>query len=151
MPPSEGLNRGSRPMLRAVLAGTLAVVAPALGMAYWSGKISSALWSISSPSAIVRWIEVHNLGTAGADGLYHVEVLERRSIDPPWIFKSLANHMALTEQALRASVVMPLKRGSVYPETYNGGLAKWKAAQADGRAFICTTNVNACLADPNAQ
>jgi hypothetical protein len=118
--------------------------------AYWSGAISTPLWSIGAPSGSVRWFEIHNLKTAKADGLYHIEVLERRSIDPPWKFKSLAHHMAVTEEALRASAIAPFKRGSVYPETYDGAFEKWKIAHANNSAFICKTTVIACLAEtPN--
>jgi Domain of unknown function (DUF5086) len=118
--------------------------------AYWSGKISSALWSIDAPSGRVRWLEIHNLSTAKADGLYHIEVLERRSIDPPWKFTPLAHHMAVTEEALRASAIAPFKRGSVHPEAYDGAFANWKIAQANNNAFICNTTVVACLAEtPN--
>jgi hypothetical protein len=115
--------------------------------AYWSGKIISSLWSISAPSGIVRWLEIHNLDTAKADGLYHIEVLERRSIDPPWKFKSLAHHMAVTEEALRASAIAPLKRGSVHTGTYDDAFEKWKVAQANNNAFICETTVIACLGE----
>jgi hypothetical protein len=115
--------------------------------AYWSGEISSPLWSIGAPSGSVRWLEIHNLKAAKADGLYHIEVLERRSIDPPWKFKSLAHHMAVTEEALRGSVIAPFKRGSVHPETYDRAFEKWKIAQANNSAFICKTTVIACLAE----
>jgi hypothetical protein len=116
-------------------------------VAYWSGQISSPLWSIAAPSGSVRWIEIHNLESAKAEGLYHVQVLERRSIDPPWKFHSLAPHMALTEEALRASVIAPFKRGSVYPETFDGGYAKWRSAQAQNHAFVCKSSVTACLTE----
>ena len=115
--------------------------------AYWSGKITSALWSIGAPSGSVRWLEIHNLDSAKADGLYHIGVFERRSIDPPWKFKSLANHMAVTEEALRASVIAPFKRGSVHTESYDDALEKWKVAEANHHAFTCKTTVIACLAE----
>jgi Domain of unknown function (DUF5086) len=126
--------------------GILACLFAPLSIAYWSGEISSPLWSIGAPSGSVRWLEIHNLNTAKADGLYHVEVLERRSIDPPWKFNSLAPHMALTEEALRASVVAPFKRGSVHPGTYDSAYATWKTAQAQNQAFVCKSTVAACLA-----
>src|ERR1700684_4700185 len=107
-------------MLRFTIIVVLACLFSQTSGAYWSGKISSPLWSIGAPSGSVRWLEIHNLDTAKADGLYQVEVLERRSIDPPWKFKSLAHHMAVTEEALRASAIAPFKRGSVYPETFDG-------------------------------
>jgi hypothetical protein len=126
-------------MLRFISIAVFACLFSQTSGAYWSGKISSPLWSIGGPSGSVRWLEIHNLDTAKADGLYHIEVLERRSIDPPWKFKSLAHHMAVTEEALRASVIASFKRGSVYPETYDGAFEKWKIAQANNNAFICKT------------
>jgi hypothetical protein len=135
---------GARYFAKAV--GIVACLFAQLGFAYWSGAISSPLWSIGAPSGTVRWLEIHNLEGAKAEGLYHVEVLERRSIDPPWKLKSLAPHMALTEQALRASIVAPFKRGSVYPETYDGAYAKWKSAEAENHAFVCKSTVLECLA-----
>jgi hypothetical protein len=137
-------------MLRSTSIAVVAVLLSQTSSAYWSGKISSPLWSIAAPSGSVRWLEIHNLNTAKADGLYHIEVLERRSIDPPWQFKSLAHHMAVTEEALRASAIAPFKRGSVHPERYDGAFEKWKIAQANNNAFICKTTVTACLTEtPN--
>jgi hypothetical protein len=132
-------------MWRSIAIAVFACLFSHTSGAYWSGKISSPLWSIGGPSGSVRWIEIHNLGTVKADGLYHIEVLERRSIDPPWKFQSLAHHMAVTEEALRASVIAPFGRGSVYPETYEGAFNKWKIAQANHNAFVCKTTVIACL------
>jgi Domain of unknown function (DUF5086) len=134
-------------ILRFISIGVFAYLFSQTSAAYWSGKISSPLWSIDAPSGSVRWIEIHNLNTAKADRVYHIEVLERRSIDPPWKFKSLAHHMAVTEEALRASAIAPFKRGSVYPETFDGAFERWKIAQANNMAFICKTTVIACLAE----
>jgi len=137
-------------MLRFITIAVIAFLFSQTSGAYWSGKISSPLWSIAGPSGSVRWLEIHNLDTAKAGGLYHIEVLERRSIDPPWKFKTLAPHMAVTEEALRASAIAPFKRGSVHPGTYDAAFEKWKIAQANSDAFICKTTVIACLGEtPN--
>jgi hypothetical protein len=106
------------------MVGVAACLAAQICAAYWSGKISSPLWSIRSDEGKVRWIEIHNLATAAADGVYHLEVMERLRADPPSQFKSLARHMAVTEDALRASLVEPLGKGSVYPESYNDAYAR---------------------------
>jgi hypothetical protein len=142
----ENAKSGNRWSVLAVLACLFSQTSGA----YWSGKISTPLWSIGAPSGTVRWLEIHNLATAKADGLYHIEILERRSIDPPWKFRSLARHMAVTEEALRASAIAPFKRGSVYPETYDAAFEEWKIANASNNAFICKTTIAACLAEtPN--
>ena len=131
-------------------AGALIAVAACLAAqvcaAYWSGKIASPLWSIRSDEGKVRWIEIHNLATAAADGVYHLEVLERFSAAPVSQFKPLARHMAVTEAALRASLVEPLGKGSVYPESYAEAFSRWRAAQAENHAFVCKVSINDCLA-----
>ena len=71
-------------------------------LADWSGPIEQPLWSLPAAPGLSRWLIVHNLSSAAADGLYHVEVLERRQGQQPWQFQRLAAHLALTEQALRA-------------------------------------------------
>jgi hypothetical protein len=40
-----------------------------------------------------------------------------------------------------------VNRGSVYPETFDAGYAKWKTAQAANQAFVCKSYVLACLAE----
>nr|WP_207935466.1 DUF5086 family protein [Pseudomonas aeruginosa] len=63
-----------RPVLPLLLS--LSLCAPAL--ADWSGPIEQPLWSLPAAPGLSRWLIVHNLSSAAADGLYHVEVLERR-------------------------------------------------------------------------
>jgi hypothetical protein len=136
----------SRLGVRALIVAMACLAAP-VGVAYWSGKISSPLWSIRSEEGKIRWIEIHNLATAATDGLYHLEVMERLRAAPPSQFKPLARHMAVTEEALRASLVEPLGKGSVYPESFDEAFSRWKAAQAANHAFVCKVSINACLAE----
>jgi len=133
--------------VRSIIIGVAACLAAQLCAAYWSGKITSPLWSIRSDQGKVRWLEIHNLSSAAAEGMFHVEVMERMSADAPSKYKTLAPHMAVTEQALRASLVAPLGKGSVFPEAYDAGYSRWKAADAVKRAFVCKVSVNACLAE----
>jgi Domain of unknown function (DUF5086) len=137
---------GSR-MGAPAMIGMAACLAAQVCAAYWSGKIASPLWSIRSDEGKVRWIEIHNLATAAADGVYHLEVMERMRADPPSQFRPLARHMAVTEAALRASLVEPLGKGSVYPESYDDAYARWKIAKAGNHAFVCKVSINACLAE----
>lgn len=81
-----------RPVLPLLLS--LSLCAPAL--ADWSGPIEQPLWSLPAAPGLSRWLIVHNLSSAAADGLYHVEVLERRQGQQPWQFQRLAAHLALT-------------------------------------------------------
>ncbi len=75
-----------RPVLPLLLS--LSLCAPAL--ADWSGPIEQPLWSLPAAPGLSRWLIVHNLSSATADGLYHVEVLERRQGQQPWQFQRLA-------------------------------------------------------------
>jgi len=141
-----GISLDTRVVARALIA-VAACFAAQVGAAYWSGKISSPLWSIRSDEGKIRWIEIHNLATAAADGVYHLEVMERLRASPASQFKPLARHMAVTEEALRASLVEPLGKGSVYPESFEEAFGRWKAAQAANHAFVCKVSINACLAE----
>ncbi|MBG4785029.1 DUF5086 family protein [Pseudomonas aeruginosa] len=134
-----------RPVLPLLLS--LSLCAPTL--ADWSGPIEQPLWSLPAAPGLSRWLIVHHLSRAAADGLYHVEVLERRQGQQPWQFQRLAAHLALTEQALRASIVAPLKRGGVYPESYQFAYRQWQERQAAGQAPVCRRTVDECLRAPD--
>ncbi|MBH9397534.1 DUF5086 family protein [Pseudomonas aeruginosa] len=123
----------------------LALGLSASAQAAWSGPIAQPLGSRPAAPGRSRWLIVHNLSSAAADGLYHVEVLERRQGQQPWQFQRLAAHLALTEQALRASIVAPLKRGGVYPESYQFAYREWQRRQAAGQAPVCRSTVAECL------
>nr|WP_201268415.1 DUF5086 family protein [Pseudomonas aeruginosa] len=118
-----------RPVLPLLLS--LSLCAPAL--ADWSGPIEQPLWSLPAAPGLSRWLIVHNLSSAAADGLYHVEVLERRQGQQPWQFQRLAAHLALTEQALRASIVAPLKRGGCIRKATSSPIASGRNARPRAR------------------
>jgi len=113
--------------------------------AAWDAEITTPYWRIESPAGTIRWIEIHELDAGRATGLYHVQVLEREVQSPPWKFRSLASHMALTESALRASIIEIAKERSVYPETFESGYNTWKEREANGDAPICKSEVAKCL------
>lgn len=116
-----------------------------IAFAAWDRAISSPCWLIGAPAGVVRWIEIHDLAAGKATGIYHVQVLERTIGSPPWQFRSLAAHLALTEAALRASIVGVASERPVYPETYESGLKAWRDLSARGDAPLCTTEVTKCL------
>jgi len=126
----------------AVLVG-LSVAASA--RAAWDAAIATPYWRIESPAGTIRWIEIHDLDAGRTTGLYHVQVLERELQSPLWKFRSLASHMALTETALRASIIDIAKERSVYPETFESGYSTWKEREAAGDAPICNSEVAKCL------
>jgi hypothetical protein len=132
--------------MRAILIGITALLFARDGVAAWSGDIASALWKLDSAEGSVRWLEIHNLQAVAVDGLYHVEVMQRSASDPVWKFEVLAAHMAVTDAAIRASIVSPLRRAFAYQEAFDQGMREWQQAQAHNQAFVCRTSVNACLA-----
>ena len=104
------------------------------------------LWSIAPDGKTDRWIEIHHLDEAKSSGVFHVEVLGRRRGDPVWKIRHIAPHLAVTTEALNRSVVEPLKRGSVYPETFDGAYAAWRKAKSEGgNAPICESTVIECM------
>jgi len=124
-------------------SGLLSVSAPTL--AIWSGEINSDIWQLPATTHSTRWLVIHHRAASTSDGIYHIEVLERAKGAPVWQLKHLASHMAITTSALRASIVKPLKRGAVYPETFDFAYAAWKLQHAQGKTIICESNVVACL------
>jgi len=113
--------------------------------AAWDAAIATPYWRIESPAGTIRWIEIHDLDAGRTTGLYHVQVLERELQSPPWKFRSLASHMALTESALRASIIDIAEERSVYPETFESGYSTWKEREAAGDAPVCKSEVTRCL------
>jgi hypothetical protein len=103
------------------------------------------LWELSRDDSAVRWLVIHNLAEGKKSGVFHVEVLERKLEDPAWRFTRLVAHMAVTQQALRASVSKPLRSGHVYPEHFHHAFAEWQKEEAAGTATICETAVQDCL------
>src|SRR5690349_10762692 len=87
--------------------------------AEWSGAISKEIWQLPPSKTGSRWLIIHNLDSAESEGVYHVEVIERAFGSEAWNISHIANHLAITPQAMRASIVRPLKKGRVYPESFD--------------------------------
>lgn len=139
------MNRPRLPLTIFALVAAVALAVALPAAAEWREPITSPLWALKSAPGTLRWIEIHNLRSAPADGMFHVEVLERRTADPAWQIKHRAGHLAVTDAALRASIVKPLKRGAVYPETYDSAYAKWVKDKEAGQARVCDSTILACL------
>ena len=114
-------------------------------VADWSGVIANEVWQLPSSATGSRWLVIHNLASAETDGIYHVEVIERPAGAEAWNIKHVANHLAVTPTALRASIIKPLKKGAVYPESFEYAYAEWKKQKAQGNAAVCNTSVLECL------
>jgi hypothetical protein len=105
---------------------------------------TAGIWRIASQGTLNRWIVIHNLAEAERTGLFHIEVIGREQGKPVWAIEHLCNHMAITLDALKRSVIRPLKSGAVYPESFATGLEEWnKTPQAERP--ICDRSVVDCL------
>lgn len=110
--------------------------------AEYFGEIKKKIWTLEAPNGYTRWLILRTQVKDKNGDLYHVEILERKDGDPEWKFERLAAHMALTENALRWSIGMPLSKGDVYPESFDDAYAIWKESR---NPPICSTNVEDCL------
>ena len=146
------MNRRHPARRQRPLASTLISTALLVGLAAHAAEavrddkiIRESIWSLAKSGTERRWLVIHNLEEAHSTGIYHVEVLARAPGSKPWEFRRLAAHMALTETALRNSIVAPLKKGAVYPEVFDDAYAKWRAQSQQGHAEVCRTAVIECL------
>jgi hypothetical protein len=102
------------------------------------------LWSIAARDGELRWVVIHDSEASRATGIVHVEVIARKKGRPAWDVRRVADHLAITAEALRRSVRAPLDSGRVYPERFDAAYAAWKALDASRRP-VCDTSVEACL------
>lgn len=105
----------------------------------------TGIWSIEGTDQEQRWIVIHNLAEGKKSGIYHIEVIQRKTGVPAWQIERLLNHMAITEAALKRSIIKPLTRGAVYPEPFDDALAKWTAQNGGKGGDVCHTSVKDCL------
>jgi hypothetical protein len=103
------------------------------------------IWAIADTAKQNRWLIIHNLTEAKTTGIYHVEVIGRGKKKPLWQIEHLAKHIAVTKPALLASITKPLKKGDVYPESFDGAFSAWKKENAGKGGAICTTSVLECM------
>lgn len=108
---------------------------------------STGIWSIAAAHGMDRWIVIHDPGMSKANGVFHIEVIGRRTGDPSWQIVHLAPHMAITESALLASIIEPLPGGAVYPESFDDAYAAWQAQNDGAGGSVCTSAVIECMPD----
>ena len=106
---------------------------------------SLGIWSIESVPDMQRWIVINNTDKKDDGIIYHIEVIGRKNNDPVWKIKHLVPHMAITEAALQRSVLKPLNKGAVYPETYETAYQHWREKTHGDLGLICNKTVVACL------
>ncbi len=106
---------------------------------------TKGLWSIADTAKQNRWLIIHNLTEAQTTGIYHIEVIGRDKKAPVWQIKHLAAHIAINKTALLKSIIKPLKKGNVYPESFDSAFSTWKKENDGKSGAICTTSVIECI------
>ena len=105
----------------------------------------TGIWSITGTQKEQRWIIIHNLTEGKTTGVYHIEVIQRAVDAPAWQIVRLMKHMAITREALKRSIIVPLDEGAVYPEQFDDALAGWKAKNGGKGGSVCNTSVMECV------
>jgi len=130
-----------------VICVLLVVTGPVHGSDIWAQPITLGAWKLDGPRGFKRWLVVHAV-SSDRDPNFHIEVLQAKSGDPAWQFDRLVAHMAISDAALRRSIVGPSKQRYPYPEAYEAGYRSWLQS---ARPEVCATTVNECLAASRSQ
>jgi len=125
----------------------LAVILPLPGIAPGQDLVShqAGIWSIAETPGMNRWIVIHDLEASKKSGIYHIEVIGRKTGDPSWQIVRLVPHMAITEAALRDSIIEPRHTGAVYPESFDDAYAGWQAQNDGAGGVVCVSSVIECM------
>lgn len=107
--------------------------------------ITDTIWSIKNTAKQNRWVIIHNLNEANNTGIYHIEVIGRNKKDPVWKIEHLAKHIAMTKPALLASIIKPLSKGEVYPESFDNAFSNWQKENDGKGGAVCNTSVLDCM------
>jgi Domain of unknown function (DUF5086) len=106
---------------------------------------TTGIWSITPTAQQNRWLIIHNLTEAQTTGIYHIEVIGRDKKSPVWQIQHLAPHIAINKPALLSSIIKPLKKGDVYPESFDNAFTVWQKENNGKGGAICTTSVIECM------
>jgi len=120
---------------------------PSLARGQDLASSGATIWSVEDAPGMKRWIVIHDADVSKSTGVYHIEVIARKTGDPAYKVIHLAPHMAITEQALADSVIEPLQSGAVYPENFNDAHAAWQAQNDGAGGSVCTSTVIECMLD----
>ena len=112
-------------------------------------------WEVRGAPGKITWVELHLQPTrlplqgdpgSGDPSVIHVELLTRKRTDKSWEVEHLQPHVAITLDALRRSVVRPLRpKNGVYPESFNFGYKHWKEEADAGKRIVCSTTLYECV------
>ncbi len=103
------------------------------------------IWSIQGTTQKTMWIVIHNLQEARETGIYHIEVLAKGIDAPAWDIEHFIKHIAITQSALAKSVLKPLNKGAVYPETFDDAYKDWQNLNSGQGGPVCTSNLSDCM------
>jgi len=103
------------------------------------------IWSIQGTAEKKMWVVIHNLNQAKVTEIYHIEIIARGVKEPAWKIDHVVTHMAITKSALAASVLKPLNKGAVYPESFEAAFNDWKTQNSGNGGDICKTNICDCM------
>ncbi len=105
------------------------------------------IWSIEGTDKHDRWVIIHGLTKSIGSGIFHIEVIAREKSAPKWDIERLVNHLAITEKALKSSIIKPLNSGSVYPEPFDNAYDQWLKSNSGKGGVVCSTSVIKCMGD----
>ena len=105
----------------------------------------TGIWSITPTAQQNRWLIIHNLSEAQTTGIYHIEVIGRNKKAPVWQIEHLAKHIAINKPALLKSIIKPLKKGDVYPESFDNAFSAWQKENDGKGGAVCTSSVIECI------
>jgi Domain of unknown function (DUF5086) len=142
------MNSRHRATVRYIAAATVALTvsfSAALAAETAADLAEGSIWMLAPTSNEIRWLEIHHVERGGPNSVYHVSVLARGKSDPVWKVQHLVPHIAITDAALRRSVIeLTVRIRPSYPETYDDAYRRWLALKSDGKAATCDTSIIEC-------
>ncbi len=106
----------------------------------------SKIWSIKPfESGRKYWCIIRDQEKMEKGMVYHIEVVYRDLGSQVYNVIKIIPHMAITEVALKSSVIKKLKRGDVYPEQYEEARKQWEMDRANGDLNICRSSIYECF------
>ena len=140
-----GCTRSFRTLLAPFSPPNVLLAAGALPADSSPEVFSSAFWEIAGKPGYLTWVEIHNLKEAPASGIAHISIHARKKGAPVWEFVWLRPHLAISADALKRSVLRPLKIRGAYPERYQDAFHRWEEEKKKGTATICETSIAEAL------
>lgn len=127
---------------------TLTLLALALAAPTVNAQTPDRTIILADTSKITRWAIIHQEpDPTNNDPYYHLEVFEHKKGEQPWVFKRLAHHMVITEEAIKKS--RNKKRAGTYAYKdveFWGTYKRWRDnPEVRAQTPVCETNIKDCL------